>query len=222
MIGILGRLQQGMETLYRVRTELDVEAFVVDAANRDLALSGCTGPAESRRPREQLLVKETGDGDMMELGLYVNGDTLANLERHDPAHGLSHHNLDDFCLAVEGVSHFVYVAVRAAADRTVSALELELQAEVDKFVHCVLVDETAARHPEELRAHLFEDARLDPDLDTVERDRYERAHEEARRYTKTLERQYLKPRRMTDMLGELRRFYRLGLQDKLGHIARFA
>ena len=64
---------------------------------------------------------------------------LANLERHDPATRLDETNFADFCLAVEGVSHFIYVALRAADDRGVSQLELELQAEVDKFACCVLV-----------------------------------------------------------------------------------
>ncbi len=36
--------------------------------------------------------------------------------------------------ALEGVSHFVYLAWNAGHDKPVSLLELEMQAEVDKYV----------------------------------------------------------------------------------------
>ena len=80
--------------------------------------------------------------------LFVDAAALANLERHDPAARLDDRNFSDFCLAVEGVSHFVYVALAAARQRPVSQLELELQAEVDKFVCCCLL---LTRSPEGLR-----------------------------------------------------------------------
>ena len=47
--------------------------------------------------------------------------------------------LQDFLLAVEGVSHFVYLVHRARQERPVSAVELELQAEVDKYLVALLV-----------------------------------------------------------------------------------
>ncbi len=77
--------------------------------------------------------------DALALALFVDAAVVANLERHDPGVALHDGNFADFCLAVEGVSHFVYVALRAAGDRPVSPLELELQAEVDKFACCRLV-----------------------------------------------------------------------------------
>ena len=44
----------------------------------------------------------------------------------------------------------------------------------------------------------------------------------ARRYAETLSRHFVTRDRVPDMLTELRRFYRLGLDGKLGHIARHA
>jgi hypothetical protein len=205
---VLARVQRGLETLYRVETCLDVDAFMVGAEARDQALG-----SEQRRPREQLLVSQSGQE--LSLGLFLDEEALENLERHDPAGGLSDHNFWDFCLAVEGVSHFIYVAVCAARDRSVSALELELQAEVDKFVSCTLhgADDAAA-----LRERLYERVSLAHDLDADERDRYRIANDQARRYSLSLERRYLAQRRLHDMFDELRRFYRLGLQEKLRHI----
>lgn len=210
---VLARVQRGLETLYRVQTCLDVDAFVVGEQERDQALG-----ANRRRPREQLLVSQSGEE--LALALFLDGAALANLERHDPAAGLSEQNFWDFCLAVEGVSHFIYVARCAASDRSVTALELELQAEVDKFVSCTMVG--GERDTATLRERLFDHISLAHDLDDDERVRYRLANDQARRYSVSLERRYLSQGRLDDMLAELRRFYRLGLPEKLQLIAHAA
>jgi hypothetical protein len=210
---VLARVQRGLETLYRVQTCLDVDAFVVDQEQRDQALG--TG---QRRAREQLLVSQ--HEEELSLALFLDEDALVNLARHDPAGGLSEKNFWDFCLAVEGVSHFIYVARCAASDRSVTALELELQAEVDKFVSCTLMQ--GQRDTATVRACLYEQVRLADDLDPEERARYRVANDRARQYSLSLERRYLTPGRVHDMVVELRRFYRLGLAEKLEHIAQAA
>ncbi|HEU5060661.1 MAG TPA: hypothetical protein VFU21_29220 [Kofleriaceae bacterium] len=204
---MLARLQRGLERMYRIETDLSVDDFVIDDdARRELGVA--------RAPREQLLV--SGDDGEVSLGLFVDARALSNLERHDPADGLDERNLGDFLLAVEGVSHFVYLSWRARHDHRVSALELELQAEVDKYVTCLLLgdmDRSAA-----LRRRLFEQFSFEPDLDDEERARYRTANSNAQRYSASLERRFVQPGRIADMLGELRRFYRLPLDGKLDHI----
>jgi hypothetical protein len=212
-LSILTRLQLGLEALYRVETRLDVEAFVIDEQQRE-AQREQSGVA--RAPREQLLVRESDEE--LSMALFVDAKALENLEVHDPASGLHAANFADFCVALEGVSHFVYLALCAAGERRVSALELELQAEVDKFACCVLLDPDA----DDLRRRLFRDVRFAEDLEPHERERYQTANDEANRYAGALERQYVAEDRLGDMLADLRRFYRLSLRDKLAHIARAA
>jgi hypothetical protein len=209
---VLSRLQLGLEALYRVRTNLEVDAFVIDDEQRRRV-------GVARAPREQLLVREE-DGELG-LALFVDGAALANLERNDPNHRLDDANFTDFCVALEGVSHFVYLALRAAGHRAVSALELELQAEVDKFVCCLLLQGRRA-DPLGLQRRLYHDVTFADDLDAAERDRYRVANAEASRYVGGLERRFTRRDRLTDMLDELRRFYRMGLDDKRGLIARHA
>jgi hypothetical protein len=206
-LSILARLQLGLEALYRVETRLAIDAFVVDEAARDELPT-------ARAPREQLLLRQ--EGGELGLGLFLDAAALANLERNDPAMGLDERNFSDFCLAVEGVSHFIYVALCAADDRSVSQLELELQAEVDKFACCVLVAGAAP----DLRRRLYGDIQFADDLDVAESARYRAANNEARRYAGALERRYVRPERTEGLLTELRRFYRMDLPSKLGHIAR--
>jgi hypothetical protein len=217
---VLARLQRGLEALYRVETQLDVESFLIDDQARRQA-------GVARAPREQLLISQRGD-DEVRIGLFLDERAVSNLETNDPSHGLDHSNFDDFCLAVEGVSHFIYVALAAAGERSVSALELELQAEVDKFACCLLLTGTGSERADDdgtartLRRRLYDEVSYADDLDHDEANRYRVANLEARRYAETLSRNFVARDRVGDMLPELRRFYRLGLDGKLGHIAQSA
>jgi hypothetical protein len=209
---MLDDVQRGLETLYRIQTDLDVRDFVIDAETRDAI--GVLRPA-----REQLLVSEA-DGDL-HLALFVDDRALANLAAHDPRRRLDGKNLQDFLLTVEGVSHFVYMAWRAQRKRPVSALELELQAEIDKYVTCLLMllPQGGDSH---LVPRLFDEWTLAPGMDADERERYLVANSNARAYAASIEARYVTRGDVPAMLGELRRFYRLGVADKLSTIARAA
>ena len=107
-------------------------------------------------------------------------------------------------------------AWNAARDKAVSLFELELQAEVDKFVTTgLLLRAQIGREPDGLHAWLFDSPTLAAELEEHERDRYRRANRYAARYCQRL------------TLGrdgegaahrELRHFYRLSQASKLAHI----
>jgi hypothetical protein len=206
---VLRALQGGLEAMYRVETDLDIADFLV-------------GIGDGRDTREQLLFREH-HGEV-EIGLFVDERTLENLELRDPARRLDEKNLQDFLLAVEGVSHFVYLAHRARLERQVSAVELELQAEVDKYLVALLVVWNQTGHPpsEALRERLFANVRFAGDLSREERDRYELANQAAAAYAASLEQRFVKQRAVDDMLAEVRHFYRKGLAGKLDVVSRLA
>jgi len=203
---MLHKLQRGLEALYRIETDTCVSDFLIDAAMRERL-------GVARSPREQLLITEDEDG--LAVGLFVDDAALSNLAVHDPARRLDERNLGDFLLAVEGVSHFVYLTWRATHDARVSALELELQAEVDKYVTCLLCGEGGAQRSAELRRRLFDDVEFEDDLDHEERDRYRVANANVYRYSESLERRFVRTARISAMIDELRRFYRQPLEGKL-------
>lgn len=209
----LSRVQRGIESLYRVETGVEVADFVVGSEVRDELV-------RERKPREQLLVVE--HAGEMNLALYIEETVLANLHANDPGHRLDDRNLGDFLLAVEGVSHFIYAVCCAKADRPVTQIELELQAEVDKYVTCLLVSEPGVAASSALRRRLFGDAAYEEDLDDEEHGRYRAANDNAQRYAAWLEDTFVARRRIPEMLGELRRFYRRGLAAKLAACARRA
>ncbi len=202
----LSRVQRGIESLYRVETGVEVADYVISSDTRDDLV-------DARRPREQLLVVE-GDGEM-NLALYIDADVIERLDSRD-------HDLQDLLFAVEGVSHFIYTVWCAQHQRPVSQIELELQAEVDKYVTCLLTTDAQVGQSSALRRRLFADAEYETDLDDEEHDRYRAANDNAQRYAAYLEDAFVARRRIPEMLGELRRFYRQGLAQKLSTIARAA
>lgn len=210
---VLRRVQCGLEALYRVDTGVTIDDFVIDEPTRSALVA-------DRKPREQLLVVEAG-GEAA-LALFVDPGALANLERNDPAEQLGAHNLGDFLLVVEGVSHFIYAVACARDERPVTQLELELQAEVDKYVTCLLVGRPEIEASASLRERLFAEPCYDPDLSDVEISRYRAANDNALRYAAWLESSFVASRRVPEMLNELRQFYRHGLARKLARIAECA
>jgi hypothetical protein len=124
--------------------------------------------------------------------------------------------LDPICQIIEGVSHFVYLADRAGQNRATTQLEMELQAEVDKYV--VLAASTAdfdERASRRLRDRLYKGVAFTHAEGTVEGERYRVANERAHRFTGRLERELVTPRRFERLRTELRRFFHMSQSDKL-------
>jgi hypothetical protein len=206
-------LERELTGLYELSLPLGVDSVLVSRAE---SLADWL-PATARRPAEQLLV--VNSADEARIALFLADEVLQQLARDDPREALHEGNLQSFLHALEGVSHFVCLAWNAQFDRPVSALELELQAEIDKFVLC---HEWLARQgghdPEGLLVRLFDAVRYDPALDPAERWRYFTASLYARRYCSRLAPRLGVRAERESLMRELRRFYRLSGPGKLQHI----
>jgi hypothetical protein len=125
-------------------------------------------------------------------------------------------SLDVLCQIIEGVSHFVYVVERARVKREATQLELELQAEVDKWVvlGAALRGFDVARSAA-LRAGLYEQVAYVQGAQTEAGERYRLANEAAHGFVRRLEREFVARERFRDMRAELRRFFHAGQGDKL-------
>ena len=191
-IALAGRIQRGLETLYRLDRAADVDAFVTHAGEGQ---------------REALFVRESEDGLELLLRIPRLGDHAVDVEGA---------GLDPLCQIIEGVSHFVYLANRASFGREATQLELELQAEVDKYVILAsALEEFDERTSRRLRERLYDDISFVHDPDTVEGERYRTANGYARRFTGRLERDYIMRGRFGELQGELRRFFHMGQGEKL-------
>jgi hypothetical protein len=211
---VVRQLQSLLASIYDVPLSQDVAQFLLTDRN---ALPGAF-PAMSAD--EQLLVAEDADG--VSIGLFLDPAVLARLAAANPLEALNGGNLADYWTALEGVSHFVYLAWNAAHDRPVSLLELELQAEIDKYVASfwLLRAQQPRRFPDELHRVLFERARIDQRLAGDRLGLYRRANQYAARFCRRLGR-LLRPagaQAQSRAMAELRRFYRLSNAMKLRHI----
>jgi hypothetical protein len=171
---------------------------------------------------EQVLV--LNDGDEAAVGLFLDPQLLARLAAANPIDALNSGNVADYWTALEGVSHFMCLAWNAPHDRAVSLLELELQAEIDKYVSSwwLLRQQDPQRYPAELHHLLFDRTRIDERLAGGRALLYREANQYAARFCRRLERLLLAEtvRRRREALCELRRFYRLSRERKMTHIQR--
>jgi hypothetical protein len=213
---LLRELQRLIAGLYDAPAEHDVYDYLITDAAHAAALQGsATAPPTD----EQLLVAEDAEG--IELSLYLDRAVIERLDLRCPLRLLSDENLADYCTALEGVSHFHYFVWSAGRERHVSLLELELQAEVDKYASALrlMLAQRDGRFPAELFERLFHRAQFAPHLSASELGRYEEAHRFAARFCRRLEERFLRRRqaRPDGLLAELRAFYRLGQHAKLRH-----
>jgi hypothetical protein len=212
---VIARLQQIIERLHGASADLDVRLYLVaQAVWRDM-------PGARAGMLEQLLVREAPDE--MELGLYLDPQVVESLRRDDPSRRLHPGNLELFCIALEGVSHFVFVAWCARMGRAVSALELEIQAEVDKFVGAWLLLSQQGRPlavsaPPLLR-QLFDGYELRDEVALEESERYVLASRVAERFCGRLVGLFGHDRDTRRIERAVRRFVRQGMPEKLRQAA---
>ncbi|HVW71305.1 MAG TPA: hypothetical protein VHB68_20160 [Steroidobacteraceae bacterium] len=219
---LLTRLQDLISGIYDVSIAHNVYDFLVTDRGH-LPAAARSGEAD-----EELIVAQPAGDDGGEVGmsLYLDPALLARLAVADPMVRLDDGNVADYCTALEGVSHFLYLAWNAGHDRPVSLLELEMQAEVDKYVasYWLLREQWPGRFPAELLRLLFERTRIDSRLARGRESLYREASRYAEKFCRRLA-QSLRDDRgdcAGAVLAELRRFYRLTNARKRAHIERTA
>ncbi len=204
----LAPLQQTLTRLYQLDVRAGVDGFVrpmphdhPERDRREVVLVG-----SSRRRPSDVRVAVLLDERVTRV---LAGEADPQLSRF---HAWS--------LALEAVSHFVLLAHRAANDRRLSQLELELQADVDKYV-VGLVDRAvhrgvaeAQRMSRHLRMALFDRVTFHDPPDTERGVRYRRAHRIAARYVRSLERRFVRDGRWSALLDDARAFYRADVGTK--------
>lgn len=184
--------QDWLQQLYSLQPLAPVNAFLVEGR----AVNG---------PKETLLLREAEDA--LELGLYLDPVVVARMEARGGLNAFACQSLEDFWIVLEGVSHFVCLGWHAGQEREISVLDLELQAEIDKFVsawefarQCGLGD-----LGEELHRQLFEQWRHATMPDEVA-ERYVHSSHLAARYCRWLQ---VHRDDVHGLRAELREFFRL-------------
>lgn len=209
---LLGQLQRLLSELYVLDVRYEVDDFLLTDARVVQALD-----AGGRAIDEKLLIAERS-GEAA-VSLYLDADLLRRLGRSDPARSLSRDNLGDFWTALEGVSHFLYYVWNAVLQKSVTLMEMELQAEVDKFIGtALLLQRQGTLPPAQLHSLLFDAPSFDARLDAEELDRYRSANRYAGKYCMKLARRLAACADPGVLKRELCYFYRLPQPAKIEHI----
>lgn len=161
---MLALIQQQLQAIYRTEAP-DVRQFMVDREG----LETIVGP-ETRDADEWVLVRQ--EGEDVDLAVFVDEGHLDALARVSGPGEAASACFRALCAAVEGVSHFLLLVERAKRGEPVRMLELEAQAEVDKYLCASL------HHPDDSRQwrdRLFREASLADGLSPAEQHRYTEA-----------------------------------------------
>lgn len=211
---ILNRLQAMLVSLYDAPVSHEVADFLITDPKRLVELTG----VDARGPEdEQVVIVHDESG--VRVGVFIAEEVIARLTNRDPLCSLDDSNLSAYCTALEGVSHFHYLIWSLERQRNVSLLELEVQADVDKYVSALalLTQQRGGQFPDALHARLFSRVRFMQQADAALQLRYQEANRVAAKFCRALDEKFLRRRRAQPeaWLGELRKFFRLGTQGKL-------
>lgn len=212
----LDYFQEQLQGIYEIDVQHRAHDFLL---TDELIANQLCGASNTCNARERLLIAECEDG--LDISLYISADVMQLLEQCHPTDLLRNGKYAEFCLILEGVSHFLYLLWNAGHDRQVTLFEMELQAEIDKFVLLNSMDQQECESVLDsghIGSWLFERHAYDDWLNTDELARYERANYFAGKYCKGLQQQFRVADMRQDLLNELRRFYRYGREDKLRYI----
>ena len=214
---MLSELQRRLSDINGIDPGSDIRDYVV--TDRALA-AALSGGAMLANTNETLLVAEETDG--VALSVYLDEMTLARLDDVDPLEKITDETLEDLWAVLEGISHFNYFAASALVNRQVTLLELELQAEVDKYVTtlALFLAQGETDFLSRLHTRLFEAVEYREDLDAEQLVRYQTANDYASRFCYRLRDGLVTGSGRAS--SELRRFSRASQQGKMSHVHSLA
>ena len=210
---MLSRLQGHLASIYQAHPGYDVFDFLIT----DPLIAAHLGKGSLLSNTQETVLVQEEEGELA-LSVFLDDEILCRLKDADPLRNLCVTDLNDLWTVLEGVSHFNYIVWSAQKNRKISLLELEMQAEVDKFISTLIM----ALHQEDteladkMHGWLFDEIHFNADLNHDQRERYTTANNYAARFCHGFRQRF--QRNNHKGLHELRRFYRLSQQEKISHI----
>jgi hypothetical protein len=189
----LVRVQRQIEAIYQLEPAPAIAPYV---------------RVDGEDAREQLLVRQSAES--VDITVLLSRASTEALVSKDATL-----ELDAYLEAIEGISHFIHLADRARTELQTTLLELELQAEVDKFL--ILAEQQETHSTIELvslHRRLYEDVRFLHASATERGQRYRLANDLAARLWSQLIRQGPTAARR----GTLKRFYRASQAEKISMV----
>ena len=215
----LASIQSHLEEIYQLQNVPSIEPFVLLDTRVAEVFRTSTDKATSKLSEQLFIHNESNE---LLISLYLDPELLNRVEQANPYDAISQSNLAEYCTVLEGVSHFLYLVSHVQARHSVRAIELELQAEVDKFFGILTLCGIQAQSIEifGLVRWLFSQIKINKKMAPVLKRRYRLANYYAYKYcTKLLQNNMDGSGLDRDKLfKDLRYFYRLNFPQKVAHI----
>jgi len=205
-------IQHAILNRYDLHIDCQVEHFI----SHDNALVEQLTGQKNAAP-EVLLVHE--EGGNLDITLFLEKRLIESFNGQS-SQSDAEPTFNDFCTILEGVSHFVYLVWNAQHGRQIKPVEMELQAEVDKFVFAALAENVFGEslNQKQIYDSLFGEVSFSHAPGTVLHDRYRIANYYAQQYCSWLSKHYQLSQEDNQLYAELARFYRMGATAKFDHI----
>ncbi len=210
---IVDELQSNLQLLYEIETSHLVSSFITTNVHLKAALLASEGAS-----KETVFFREE-DG-YLDIAVFIDDDVIRQLNSDVSSGDPLAYDINNYCYVLEGISHFLYLIHNGSYDRCFNLMEMELQAEVDKFIMLQsMVDiEGGGRDKREIHNMVFDNIHFRAGLSQEETGRYKDANFLAGKYCQSLLRDYIDNKNHNDLKRQLRRFYRLSLQEKIRRI----
>ena len=212
----LRAIQESIASVYETPVDFSVEDFLIT----DLASLGRTPHTQTYNTPETLYVQETEDN--LDVSLFIDKEVIEFLINRSSVDNWDFNAIKGYLFALEGVSHFQYLIWNAERKKSVTLFELELQAEVDKYVlaSIMIAKQRDGCIPKDLYGYLFDAVSFRTELTPQVASRYRDANHYAAKYCRALKSEFPWQHNQQDFLTEIRRFYRLPQNEKVRRIEK--
>ena len=216
---LIKELQRKIEKTYALNTGItNIEQYIIgDKGYEEFYAKEKIRTVVNSHSGAKVLIRDAGE--TLKVSIYYPDELIRELESNDPRLSLHDGNVDLCASFVEELDHFLFIAQNYKQNRPFSLLELELQANVTKYLvlkYFIALQNKSVKlsnfDKEYIRYHLFYKRKYDIE-DTSERKRYEDAVKFGMMYTKHID---LLPQE--DRLRDLRQFSRMTCPSKIRHI----
>lgn len=186
-------LQKKIEELYRLAGCPEAKKYIL-SPKQFKKLSDATD-------EPQVLYMD--EGSDATLGIYLGSDIFHRIKKNQKIFSFK-----DFCVMAEEISHFIYIVWSKSNDKKINLLDLELQAEVDKYVLATNFFKSKG----EVFEKIFESFRMRKNLRKDEEERYYTAHRLGKKLASNLQKTKISS---IQKINWLRMFYRQSITSRI-------
>ena len=213
-------LQKKIEKTYALETGItNIEQYIIGDIGYKRFYMGkeINTVINSQSSKARVLIRE--GGDTLKATIYYPDNLIQILEDNDPRAGIHDDNVDACASFVEELDHFLFIAQNFKWNKPFSMLELELQANITKYLvlkHFIALQTRSRKlsqfYKEYIKYHLF--YKREYDIENAS----ERARYEDTKIFATIYINYIDLLSNEERLREIRKFSRMSGAAKINHI----